>query len=548
MSLLKFASGRFDKVHALKKWLRNPGQGRDPFDLYELKKKLPKDTAAPTSTHTELMGGQYVVPAEFNDEFLWHLAISLHQGHLSSLVERRTEFFRYHLDMDFAEAEVVTLERLRPYMLTVQEVVRRFFPFAGKDFLECVICSASGTKIVIATDGTTKQLKSGFHILFPHIWVHTDQALAMRADLIVHLTKKFGERKQPFKNNWADVVDESVYVGSGLRVVGAVKVSMCKTAACKEKWGRSKKKPPPPPQIEGLPQKNNPAKKLVKDTTSSTDTNNSKVHKMPSGADIYKALTTSSNAALLTRDSVDHSVAATASNNTIASVDSVVECEKCDNRGRVFEGRPYFLTALWDFKCDDLVRTVRVPKMLSDDTPKYVAPVASLYPDEQHIADIQTVNPAAPPIGKNIFFAMSMPHWTPRDDLFDDDELGDELGLEPMDIDNDDTFVTMPIRDLLIFGDVLTTSEGGAAATWETVRKLHNVFRLTTLRSPPALELALKAHYSADVPSMSDEVTKHCPHFVRPADAPGYSNRHDAIRRHHLGYTYTLLCSQKLYS
>jgi len=101
--------------------------------------------------------------------------------------------------------------------------------------------------------------------------------------------------------------------------------------------------------------------------------------------------------------------------------------------------------------------------------------------------------------------------------------------------DSDDEFVKVPLRELVIFGDPLQTTEPEQA--WERVRKLHNTFRLTTLRSPPALQLALEAHYknpnSSD--AMFDEVTKHCPHFVRPADAPAYSNRFDALQRHNMG-------------
>lgn len=574
MSLMQLSNNNFNTVHALKKWLKNPGQGRNPFDLYDLKRKLGQDAKLPPSTHTELMGGQYVVPPEYNDEFLWYLAVSLHQNKPSSLVERRTEFFRYHLDMDFAESEVVTLARLRPYMVVVIDVVRRFFPFASNNFLECAICAADSTKEVTGTDGKTKQLKSGFHIMFPHIWVHTDQALAIRADLIVHLTKQFGERKQPFKNNWADVVDESVYVGSGLRVIAALKVSQCKNPACKEKWSRSKKKPPPPPQIEGVPggsgtnvededddnliagedgaplgtARGKPKRKTrtsaSKKVAGRTSVSASAQVQAPSGDEIYRALTSSSSGALsfgLTTPRAGAQTTQPLSGDGQREVQFLDgECQKCDSRGRVIEGRPYYLVALWDVNCNDLMRTVKVPKEVTEDTPRYACPIPTMYPDAYHISDLQVTQVTNQSLPRNVYFAMSMPHWTPVDQDDDDDE---DDGVRAMDIGleenvEDDKFVTVQLRDLLVFGDPFRPSGEMANSNqaWNNVRRLHNTFRLTTLRSPPALQRALQVHYANTSDSaMNDEVVKHCPHFVRPRDAPGYSNHYDALRRHNMG-------------
>lgn len=551
MSLAQFAVG-FGKVHALKKWISNPGHGQKSFNLYDLRKKLPKNEKAPDSTHTELMGGQYVVPAEFNDEFLWHLAVSLHQRKMSSLVERRTEFFRYHLDMDFAEAELVTLEKLRVYVQVLMDVVRRFFPFANKNFLECAVCAADSPKTVTGTDGKTPQIKSGFHIMFPHIWVHTDQALAIRADFIVHLTKKFGERHQPFKNNWADVVDESVYVGSGLRVIAALKVSTCKNPTCKEKWSRSKSKPPPPPQIEGIQGADSTLLESLEATTkrATSKTQTPSGPSGPSGADVYRALTTSNSGTLpeLTNP-VRPQQGPQQQQQQDAGFNMEVlqgDCAKCDNRGRVIEGRPYYLVALWDLNCDDLTRKVQVPKVLTQDTPRYASPIT--YPDSHHISELQ-VTPLQIP--RNVYFAMSMPHWTPVEDDEDDDDDNDDLGVQDMDVQDDGggndegdesrDFVKIPLRDLLVFGDpfkLAASADLDPGQAWEQVRRLHNTFRLTTLRSPPALQLALKAHYanvSESDSAMFDEITKHVPHFIRPRDAPGYSNHYDALRRHNMG-------------
>ena len=567
MSLARLARDRRpDQGNALKRWIRNPGPGRGTYDFYELKRNTPKDVPPPQSTHTELEGGQYVVPADDNDEFLWHLAVSMQQDNRSSLVERRTEYFRYHLDLDFAEAQLLSLDDLRPYMLVVQEVVRRFFPFAGKDFLECAICAADSPKTVTGTDGKTQQIKSGFHILFPHIWVHTDQALAIRADLILHLTKKFGERKQPFKNHWSDVVDESVYVGSGLRAVGAVKVSQCKNPACRQKWKTSKKAPPPPPQIEGVHQKrkttnkpggDNAAAHNRSEPSSASKTSNDDVP--ISSKTLYRALTTSQSGGLNT------DVLASATNALPQGLvtpgseggTTTDDCRLCNHKGRIIEGRPYYLVALWDFKCDDVTRIVKVPKKLASDTPRYNMTTVQLYPNAGHMSPLQDSNLLPGPLAPNVFYAMTMPHWLPqgRDDNFefddDDDADFDSMGLEPMRLLQDDEdiidgdFVQVPLRDLVVFGDPRLMPDGrdidrdiSPEQAWEMVRKLHNTFRLTTLRSCPDIQRALQAHYEraqTDDSAIYDDTTKICPHFVRPHNAPAYSNRADALQRYNMG-------------
>ena len=60
----------------------------------------------------------------------WHLAISMMQRHATSLVERRTPWFRFHIDLDFNQGDPVDLVELRRYMRVIQGVLRRFFPFS----------------------------------------------------------------------------------------------------------------------------------------------------------------------------------------------------------------------------------------------------------------------------------------------------------------------------------------------------------------------------------------------------------------------------------
>lgn len=84
------------------------------------------------------------------------------------------------------------------------------------------------------------KLKHGIHAVFPHIIVTSDkdkgaEALFMREALVDALTLRFGNKYAPY--GWSQVVDNAVYVNSGLRMIYSCKTKPCDV--CKGK-GRSK--------------------------------------------------------------------------------------------------------------------------------------------------------------------------------------------------------------------------------------------------------------------------------------------------------------------
>ena len=76
--------------------------------------------------------------------------------------------------------------------------------------------------------------KTGVHLIWPEIYVNTEQCLNMRETVIADLISTFGQRSSPF-NDWTDVVDNSVYRMSGLRMVGSRKAETCPTCKGKRK-------------------------------------------------------------------------------------------------------------------------------------------------------------------------------------------------------------------------------------------------------------------------------------------------------------------------
>lgn len=71
--------------------------------------------------------------------------------------------------------------------------------------------------------GSPPLIKSGFHVIFHNIWVDADKALAIRAYLITKIRSQFGKRDINIVNDWEDIVDESIYIKNGLRMIGSVK-------------------------------------------------------------------------------------------------------------------------------------------------------------------------------------------------------------------------------------------------------------------------------------------------------------------------------------
>ena len=61
------------------------------------------------------------------------------------------------------------------------------------------------------------KLKHGIHAVFPHITVSQHEALCMREALLSALNKELGNKYA--EEGWSQVVDNAVYVNSGLRMI-----------------------------------------------------------------------------------------------------------------------------------------------------------------------------------------------------------------------------------------------------------------------------------------------------------------------------------------
>jgi hypothetical protein len=180
-----------------------------------------------TATHFLLDGGIWSIPKEHYPDFLNLLAIDLQNGEKHYICENRTSIFKFICDIDLFEDTVVTLEQINLIVGVLQEIVCEYY---GN--VKVVICGADSKTITkTVNEKEVMMIKSGFHLVWPDIWISTENAKKLRILFIKRLTSRFGERGAD--NSWEDVVDLAVYEDNGLRMVGCRKMAICKS--CKNK-------------------------------------------------------------------------------------------------------------------------------------------------------------------------------------------------------------------------------------------------------------------------------------------------------------------------
>jgi hypothetical protein len=206
--------GKFDNLSALKKWVIS--------NKYFIKTSEPKEKKS-EATHFLLDGGIWRIPLEEYQNFLKLLAADLSAGEKHYISENKTNIFKFICDLDFYEDSIISVNQIKHIVSIVKEIVDTYFIDQ-----KIIICGADSKKVVV---NEIERIKSGFHLVFPKLWVTVETAKKLRILIIEKLIETFKEREN--YNKWEDVVDLSVYEDNGLRMVGCRKIGICKL--CKNK-------------------------------------------------------------------------------------------------------------------------------------------------------------------------------------------------------------------------------------------------------------------------------------------------------------------------
>jgi len=177
---------------------------------------VPKGGDGSAVTHTLFDGGRIAVPPKSMPTFLDAYAESLQHGDRLYVVERRTPLFRMLADFDFfCTGKTLSLDDILDTLRVTQQLLGEMFPTESR---RLVVCTAP-SKLV--TKEGKQWVKTGFHAVWPDLWVSEPTANLVRDALLERLESVLGEIEGP--GGWGEVLDRSVYTGNGLRMIGSRK-------------------------------------------------------------------------------------------------------------------------------------------------------------------------------------------------------------------------------------------------------------------------------------------------------------------------------------
>ena len=178
------------------------------------------------TTHTFLDGGVLRVPEDDPElviKFYKILVEGITNGEPMCISEFRTDVFNYYIDFDIKASTAVEKEEMIAIAQEIQYALNQVINC--RDDRYCFVSTCNSKQI----DENT--IKSGFHINFPMMRVDSFTARKLRQIIIQYLYTH--ENESIKKRDWESIVDEAVYVTSGLRMIGADKSVSCKKKNCR---------------------------------------------------------------------------------------------------------------------------------------------------------------------------------------------------------------------------------------------------------------------------------------------------------------------------
>lgn len=203
------------------------------LNAFITKNKLKRATGRDAS-HLDMSGGVINIPLAMIKDFTKTMAAAYNANEKYYIIEQKTPFVRVFMDLDFLSPLAISFDYCLRYIVVIQRAVKELFAdhypdiYSDNETFKVVICTAPSKNV--EKDGKS-YLKTGVHLLWPN-WISTKDILTkVRLYVIERLEKHFGPRDEI--NPHKDVVDGSVFKGSGLRCIGSSKMENCKT--CKNK-------------------------------------------------------------------------------------------------------------------------------------------------------------------------------------------------------------------------------------------------------------------------------------------------------------------------
>jgi hypothetical protein len=141
------------------------------------------------------------------------------------LCEMRTSIFHMFLDLDFTLKDpsvYFTTEQKTMILTLIQTTISLFYPTNTKHkTLQLIVCDVKEN--------------NNMHIYMPNLQVNEEQAIIMANAVGTKLQSIMGDMNGILVDNWFKIVDTSVYLKNGLRLVGSRKCKTCPICKARKK-------------------------------------------------------------------------------------------------------------------------------------------------------------------------------------------------------------------------------------------------------------------------------------------------------------------------
>lgn len=191
-------------------------------------------------THLLLSGGAYRLPDDAAEsELIRTLAQDERDGAPNYVVELRTPVSRLYFDLDMFDSEPIPWENVRPILGILQDAVRELYPACTM-----IVCGNEPKQQEhrvfdadeAAEERTIRLTKTGYHVMWPDVYVGPRHALLLRESMLDRLEEKIDPagyfiREHCVYDRWEEVLDRSVWYDNGIRMLFQRKGQGCKTCA-----------------------------------------------------------------------------------------------------------------------------------------------------------------------------------------------------------------------------------------------------------------------------------------------------------------------------
>ncbi len=168
-------------------------------------------------SHYMLDGGKLAVPDGDLDAFtnVYFRFVALKKERLCA-VELKSPVFRLFFDLDVRFPLSASQARVSAALDLLEVSVHRF---VVDGFFELSPASKTSWSCRAPPKTEGDAIKHGCHLMFENVFVNSPIALSLRSHLLACIDDAFGADDLRPYNEWADVIDDSVYKANGLRML-----------------------------------------------------------------------------------------------------------------------------------------------------------------------------------------------------------------------------------------------------------------------------------------------------------------------------------------